>query len=64
MDGIEKKLNPQKFLRLRRSAIVRIEQIKELQPLFNGEFEVVLKNGTRLTSSRRYRKNLDALLKT
>lgn len=64
MDGIEKKLNPQKFLRLRRSAIVRIEQIKELHPLFNGEFEVVLKNGTRLTSSRRYRKNLDVLLKT
>lgn len=64
MEGIESKLNPQDFLRLRRSTIVRIEQIKELCPLFNGEFEVVLKNGARLSSSRRYRKNLDALLKS
>ncbi len=64
MDGIERKLNPQKFLRLRRSTIVRIEQIKELHPLFNGEFEIILKNETKLSSSRRYRQNLDALLKS
>jgi two-component system, LytTR family, response regulator len=63
MDGIEKKLNPRDFLRIRRSAIVRIEQIKELSPLFNGEFEVVLKTGAKLASSRRYRKSLDAILK-
>jgi two-component system LytT family response regulator len=64
MDGIERKLNPQKFLRLRRSTIVRIEQIKELHPLFNGEFVVILKNGTELSSSRRYRQNLNQLLKS
>ncbi len=63
MDGIERKLNPQEFLRIRRSTIVRIEQIKELYPLFGGEFEVVLKGGIKLSSSRRYRKNLDGLLK-
>jgi len=64
MDAIERKLDSRKFLRLRRSTIVRIEQIKELHPLFNGEFEVVLKSGAKLSSSRRYRQNLDALLKT
>ncbi|HSK72753.1 MAG TPA: LytTR family DNA-binding domain-containing protein [Pyrinomonadaceae bacterium] len=64
MDGIERKLNPHDFLRIRRSKIVRIEQIKELSPLFNGEFEVVLKSDVKLSSSRRYRKNLDALLKS
>jgi two-component system LytT family response regulator len=64
MDGIERKLNPQEFLRLRRSTIVRIECIKELQPLFKGEFVVVLKDGTNLSSSRRYRQNLDSLLKS
>ncbi|HEY8558894.1 MAG TPA: response regulator [Pyrinomonadaceae bacterium] len=63
MDGLEQKLNPQEFLRLRRSAIARIAEIKLLNPLFNGEFEVVLKDGTKLTSSRRYRQKLDALLK-
>ena len=64
MDGIERKLNPQKFLRLRRSKIVRIEQIKELHPLFKGEFAVILKDGKELISSRRYRQNLDILLKS
>jgi two-component system LytT family response regulator len=63
MDGIERKLNPQKFVRLRRSTIVRIQQIKELHPLFNGEFAVILKDGTELSSSRRYRQNLNLLLK-
>lgn len=63
MDGIERKLDPQKFLRLRRSTIVRIEQIKELHPLFNGGFMVLLKDGTELSSSRRYRQNLNRLLK-
>jgi two-component system LytT family response regulator len=56
MDGIERKLNPQEFLRLRRSTIVRIERIKELHPLFNGEFVVILKDDTELSSSRRYRR--------
>lgn len=64
MDGIERKLDPAEFLRLRRSTIVRIEQIKELQPLFNGEYVVLMKDGTKLSSSRRYRQNLDALLKS
>ncbi len=63
MDGIERKLDPKKFLRLRRSTIVRIEQIKELHPLFNGEFAVILKDGTELSSSRRQRKNLETILK-
>ena len=63
MDGLENKLNPRDFLRLRRSTIVRIEQIKELHPLFNGEFAVILKDGTKLASSRRYRQNLNSLLK-
>lgn len=62
MDGIEGKLNPKQFVRIRRSAIVRIEQIKELHTLFNGEFEVVLRDGVKIASSRRYRKNLDWLL--
>lgn len=63
MDAMERKLDPHEFLRLRRSTIVRVEKIREMYPLFNGEFEIVLKDGTRLSSSRRYRQNLDGLLK-
>lgn len=64
MDKIETKLEPGEFVRIRRSAIVRVRQIKELRPLFNGEYEIFLKTGATVPSSRRYRKNLDALLKS
>ncbi len=63
MDGIENKLNPKQFVRIRRSAIVRISDIKEIQTLFGGGFSIVLLNGMEIYSSRRYRKNLDNLLK-
>lgn len=62
MDGIESKLNPTEFVRIRRSKIVRIAKIKELQTLFNGEYSIILFDGMELTSSRRYRKNLEAVL--
>ena len=63
MDRLEYKLNPREFIRIRRSTIVRTESIKELQSLFNGEYLLILKDGTQVQSSRRYRQNLDALLK-
>lgn len=62
LNSLEAKLNPDEFLRIRRSAMVNIRRIKELRPLFNGEYEVILRNGTALTSSRRYRKNLRVIL--
>ena len=49
-------------MRIHRTAIVRIDQIKELHPLFHGEYEVVLREGTRLTLSRGYRDRLQELM--
>jgi hypothetical protein len=63
MDRIEKKLDPDAFVRIRRSTIVRIDRVKELHPASKGEFEVLLQDGTRLSSSRRYRKNLQTVLR-
>ena len=63
MDRMEEKLDPSSFVRLRRSTIVRIDQIQELHPASKGEFEILLKDGTRLSSTRRYRKNLQTTLK-
>lgn len=42
MDGIERKLNPKEFLRIRRSVVVRINRIKELHQLFGGEYSLIL----------------------
>lgn len=62
MNSIESRLNPEMFFRIHRSHIVNIERIKELQPWFNGEYVVVLHNGTRLTLSRGYREKLQERL--
>lgn len=58
MNGIETRLNPAQFLRIQRSAIVNIDRIKELHQLFRGAYEVILHNGTRLTTSRGYHEKL------
>lgn len=58
MNGLEAKLNPDKFLRIHRSTLVNIDRIKELNPLFSGDYTVMLKNGTELTLSRNYRDRL------
>src|SRR5882672_2139829 len=58
ISGLEAQLDPKKFLRIHRSAIVRIDKIKELQPWFHGEYYVILEGGKKLTLSRNYRANL------
>lgn len=55
MNGIEAKLNPDKFLRIHRSTVVHIDRIKELHPMFSGDYAVILRNGTELALSRNYR---------
>ena len=58
MQSVESRLDREQFFRIHRSHIVNIERIRELQPWFNGEYVVFLKNGTRLTLSRGYREKL------
>ena len=58
MTALEAQLSPDTFYRIHRSHIVNIERVKELQPWFNGEYVVFLRNGTRLTLSRGYREKL------
>jgi two-component system, LytTR family, response regulator len=60
-DAIEARLSSGKFVRISRSVIVNRDRIKELQPLFHGEYAVVLHDGTQLTLSRRYRDKLSQL---
>jgi two-component system, LytTR family, response regulator len=62
MNGMESRLDTRRFVRIHRSRIVNTERIKELQPWFNGEYVVILRNGTRLTLSRGYREKLQEQL--
>jgi two-component system LytT family response regulator len=62
MGGLEARLAPNKFLRIHRSTIVNLNRVKELKPLFHGEYLVQLHDGTELTSGRSYRNKLRPLL--
>lgn len=59
---LEGRLDPKLFLRVHRSTIVNVTRIKELQPLFHGEYAIKLAGGGELTSSRGYRDRLQRLL--
>ena len=62
MNNMEGRLDAHRFVRIHRSRIVNTDRIKEMQPWFNGEYVVVLQNGTRLTLSRGYREKLQERL--
>jgi two-component system, LytTR family, response regulator len=55
-------LDPMRFVRVHRSAIVNIDSILELQPISHGEFELFLKDGHRSRVSRTYRVQLEKRL--
>lgn len=58
MKALEESLDPERFLRIHRSTIVNLERVKELEPWFNGEYRVVLRDGRILTLSANYRSAL------
>jgi two-component system LytT family response regulator len=55
MASFEAKLDPRRFIRIGRSIIVNIDRVREMQPMFHGEYVVILVDGTKLTMSRGYR---------
>jgi two-component system LytT family response regulator len=63
MNRLAEELDPETFVRIHRSTIVRIDRVRELLPAFHGDFIVVLHDGTRLSLSRSYRQPLEALLR-
>ena len=62
MKNMERRLDPSTFVRIHRSAIVNVDRIRELEPWFHGEYIVILRDGTRLTSSRVFSDRLNALI--
>ncbi|HEY4300974.1 MAG TPA: LytTR family DNA-binding domain-containing protein [Candidatus Didemnitutus sp.] len=59
MSALEERLGSTAFARINRSAIVRLDRVKELQPTFHGDYTVVLRDGTRLPLSRSMRGQLE-----
>jgi len=62
LNELETRLDPEKFVRIHRSAIVQVSRICELRTLPNRELRVRLTNGADLKVSRTYREGLDRWL--
>jgi len=61
MNTIERRLDPEAFLRIHRSVIVNISRIRELQSAAHGEYVLTLANGVRLQSGRAYSEKVRGL---
>jgi two-component system LytT family response regulator len=63
LGAFEGRLPAADFVRISRSCIVNLDRVKELQPLEYGEYEVALRDGTKVRLTRGYRENLERLRK-
>lgn len=57
--GLEIRLDPKQFVRIHRSTIVNVRAVKQLESLYQGEYAVIMQDGTKLTSSKTYRRRLE-----
>jgi two-component system LytT family response regulator len=63
MAELERDLEPGRFCRIHRSTIVNLSRVRDLCLDIGGEYEVVLRNDTRLKVSRGYREKLQAAIR-
>jgi two-component system LytT family response regulator len=61
MDELEAQLDPRQFFRVHRSAIVNLDRVREVHPLFRGDCALVLADGRRVKLSRGRRREFEAL---
>jgi two-component system, LytTR family, response regulator len=54
IEGIEKRLDTEQFLRVNRSSLIRIDFIRELQKWTHGEYRIILQSGHTLMWTRGY----------
>jgi len=59
---LEQRLPIDRFLRIHRSTIVNVDRIREMQPWFQGDYVLIMHDGTRLTTGRSYRDRLKGLI--
>jgi len=61
LDGLARRLGEQRFARVHRTHVVNLDKIREIQPWDNGDYRILLKDGSFVNFSRRYRSRLSHL---
>jgi two-component system LytT family response regulator len=62
MISLEEALDPARFVRVSRSAILNIDRIAEIHPWFNGELSVRMQSGAEIRTTRSYRDALKRVM--
>jgi len=60
--AMEAKLDPQRFVRVRPSAIINVDAVRSVDARAGGDYTVVLSSGTEIRSSRGFRDRVEDLL--
>jgi two-component system LytT family response regulator len=63
MSLLERRLSPHQFVRVHRSFLVNVDRIARIEPWFKGDYVLILRDGTRLTSGRTYRDRIKGLMR-
>ena len=63
LSSLEQRLDPERFVRVHRSAIVPLERVREMRTVSPGESVLVLRDGTRVPVSRRRREQVSDLVR-
>jgi two-component system LytT family response regulator len=63
LTNLERRLAAGRFLRIHRSTLVNVNRVVEAQPWFGGDFVLILGDGTRLTSGRSHRPQVQRFLR-
>jgi len=61
LESLAQQLDPEQFTRINRSQLVNLDRVREMKPWFHGERRVLLKDGSELTWTRRFRSSLSQL---
>ncbi len=61
--ALEKKLDGRRFVRVHRGHLVNVDRIREIQPWDHGDYRILLRDGSYVNLSRRYRGRLQHLLR-
>jgi two-component system, LytTR family, response regulator len=59
---VAQRLDPREFLRVHRSAIVRVDRVMEIHRWTRGDYRFVLEDGTKIVTGMTYRKDVEARL--
>jgi two-component system, LytTR family, response regulator len=62
LERLARRLGGERFIRIRRDALVRLDAIKSLEPYLKGSYVILLRDGGKLFSSRSFAARLKELL--